>query len=404
MVDWDRVEELRSKGVGWDKIAADAKVGFHADSSAGDPGRALRALYHRRGGAARARKPSGDRGAAPGTERKGEPSRWTLLRLFYLLVPLVGIWFALAYFIPSPVGLLVPAFPWLGLLLAAVAVVLIWQLWRSTSGPRWNAVYRNGVVYGVVLGFVFSGVVALTASVAFGCPFLPAGSSLGPVSNSGWTAGSQAIAPWYKVPTNAWQDGGKPVVYFYGATWCPYCSASSWAVWKALKAFGMTSGGTLDYSATSDVYPGTPEIVLSGITMGARGSYAPVAAFQVSEDTSGVESTYPGTASCTQQAYVTAYATGIPFVVVNGQYEHDASLVLPQNLSSYASGNNGGAAAVAASVLNETGAPWASIQFSAYWFMAFLVKVSGQQLTTLANDFGWTSADKAAVANDLALM
>ena len=47
MVDWDRVEELRSKGKDWDEIADDPKVGFHPDSSVHEAGRALRGLYHR---------------------------------------------------------------------------------------------------------------------------------------------------------------------------------------------------------------------------------------------------------------------------------------------------------------------------------------------------------------------
>jgi len=47
MVDRDRVEELRSKGWDWEKVAVDPKVGFHAAASAGDPGPTLRPLYHR---------------------------------------------------------------------------------------------------------------------------------------------------------------------------------------------------------------------------------------------------------------------------------------------------------------------------------------------------------------------
>ena len=44
MVDWDRVEELRGKGWGWDRIADDEDVGFHPEASVTEPGRALRAL------------------------------------------------------------------------------------------------------------------------------------------------------------------------------------------------------------------------------------------------------------------------------------------------------------------------------------------------------------------------
>jgi hypothetical protein len=36
MVDWDRVEQLRSKGWDWERIAADPKVGFHPEASVHD--------------------------------------------------------------------------------------------------------------------------------------------------------------------------------------------------------------------------------------------------------------------------------------------------------------------------------------------------------------------------------
>ena len=53
MTDWSRVEKLRTKGVEWDEIAEDERVGFHADKGT-NPGRALKTLYYsrrsRRGG------------------------------------------------------------------------------------------------------------------------------------------------------------------------------------------------------------------------------------------------------------------------------------------------------------------------------------------------------------------
>ncbi len=383
MVDWDRVEELRSKGVAWGEIADDPKVGFHADASAGDPGRALRALYHRSKARTR-RKPS-----APSTPRRigaAGDSRWSLVRIGYLALPVVAVWFLLAYVAPSPVGILVPAIPWLGLALAVVAFVFVYALWRSTGGRRWSPVLRGTLIGGIILGLVVGGAIALAGSLIFGCPYLPPASALA-TQPGGWSSGH--ISPW--------QEGGKPVLYFYGATWCPYCSASSWAIWKTLTEFGTVSGADFThYSSSTDVYPNTPEVVLAGIQLSSSSI-----AFQVSEDTSGVGGTTPVTSSCYQLAYVSAYSGGsIPFGVVNGQYIHyGSSFVDPANLQPW---EKTGDLAVKESVANETntsGSPWTYIQDATWWLMAFLAKATGIAVATLATEVSphWSSATIAAV-------
>src|SRR5260221_13404644 len=99
MVDWDRIERLRSRGWDWDRIASDEKVDFHADSGAGEPGRALRSLYFQRRSRAQ-RRPTSEDGGTGGGGTSDRP-RWTLLRFAYVLTPLFAIWFVLAYFFPS---------------------------------------------------------------------------------------------------------------------------------------------------------------------------------------------------------------------------------------------------------------------------------------------------------------
>lgn len=401
MVDWDRVEELRSKGLGWDKVADDPKVGFHADASAGDPGRQLRALYHRNRSRVQ-KKPSVASGGGKGAkDAKGSSEGWTLVRFLYLLAPLVGVWFVLAYFIPAPIGLVIPALPYLGLILTGVVLVLIWALWRATRGPRWSPIYRNTVIGGVVLGLVVSGLIGLTGTLAFGCPFLPSGSSLTPASSSGWD----------KVPTSAWQDGGQPVFFSFGATWCPYCSASSWAEFKALTFFGAVSGTSLSYSSASDSPASVPEIVLADLTLGPIGGHAPASSVQIREDTSGVRGNSPGTANCIQQAYLTSYDpnVGIPFVVINGQYVHSGTLVDPNCLQPWWAGSNGGNLAVKNSVVNETAAgsggnPWNCVSSATYWMAAMIALSTGQQLTTLKNSYLWNSTTLGHIQTDYNLL
>jgi len=387
MVDWDRVEELRSKGWDWDRIADDPKVGFHPDASVQEPGRALRGLYHRQRSRRQRQGPGPESTPAVAKkEREQAERKWTLPRIGYLLVPIFGIWFALAYFVPSPVGLVIPAIPYLALVLVVAAFLLIFGLFRS-SGARWSKVYRTTLITGVVIGLVVSAMLAVGGVLFFGCPVLPA------------SGASEPGPGWMKVSAPAWQDGGKPVLYFYGATWCPYCSASSWAVWKALTEFGSVSGEATSYSSSTDVYASTPEMVLAGISLSSS-----TIALQVSEDTSGVEGNFPGTANCQQQAYVTAYSGGsIPFVVINGQYVHGGSTVIdPSTLSTWAGGNNGGAPAVQTSVSGESGAPWSAVQTQAWWIMAFLAKASGESVSQLASQYSWSSSTQSQVAADVA--
>lgn len=391
MVDWDRVEELRSKGWDWAKIAGDPKVAFRPDAAIRDPGRALRALYHRQ--RARERR-QGPEPSAPKRSPLESERKWTLTRIGYLAVPLLGVWFTLAYVAPSPVGLLVPAIPYLALGLVVAAFVLIFALWRKVDGKRWSPMLRTTVIGGVVLGLVVAGITGLAGALIFGCPYLPPGSSLSSTSAPGWEKGNIA----------SWQDGGRPVYFFYGATWCPFCSASSWAIWKALTEFGgsVAAGSFSDYSSGTDSFPNTPEVVLAG----AQSST--IVAMQVSEDTSGVQNTQPATASCYQQAYVTAYSNGIPFLVINGQYIHTGTLVNPQSLSTWASGANGGDTSVQTSVQNEVavtgGNPWLVVQAPAWWIMAMLAKTTGQSVSTLSSTYSWSASTTQNVTADLRLL
>ncbi len=385
MVDWNRVEDLRSKGWGWDRIADDPKVGFHPDTSVQEPGRALRGLYHRQ----RSRERRQDAPTAPSKkEAEVRERRWSLVRVGFLVAQVFAIWFSLAYLVPSPVGLILPAVPYLALGLAVAAFVLVFGLWRS-GGPRWSKTFRTTLVTGVVLGLLVTGMLALGGVLFFGCPYLPSAASGTSQPGPGWSS--------YSV--GAWQDGGHAVVYFYGATWCPYCSASSWAVWKALTEFGQVSGVYTGYSSSTDVYPSTPEMVLADAQVTST-----TVSFQVSEDTSGVGGTFPPTANCYQQAYVSAYSGGsIPFVVVDGVYVHGgSSLVNPADLQSW---SGSGAATVQSAVASENtapGSPWLVVQDQAWWVMAFIAKASGEPVGQLASQYGWSSATQSQVAADVA--
>jgi hypothetical protein len=133
-----------------------------------------------------------------------------------------------------------------------------------------------------------------------------------------------------------------------------------------------------------------------------------------------VEGNVPATSSCYQQAYESAYAGGgIPFVVINGQYVHQGSLVSPSNLAAWRAGANGGDSSVQASVSGETsvsggnawtsGGPSSSVQNAAWWMMALIAYSLGWTVSNL-NTYGgssyydWTAADISNVGTDLGLI
>jgi hypothetical protein len=386
MVDWDRVDQLRKNGWDWDEIASDPKVGFQAVKGAGDPGRNLQVLYRKRKGRATAASeaaPKPSKRIADEAERK-----WGLVRGGYLATPLLGMWALMAFLVPSPVGLILPAIPYVAFFVAIAAIILIYGLYRSSK--RWSAVYRNTLIGGIVLGLVFAGVVALAGVLAFGCPVLPSAATLPSEPGPGWV----------KAGVTPWTQNGLPVVYFYGASWCPYCSASSWAIWKTLYEFGSLSGNYTSFSSSTDVYAGTPEMVLGNAVLNS-----PNITFVVSEDLSGVDGSFPGTSNCYEAAYVGAYSGGsIPFVVINGQYIHGGStLIDPTTLASYTNSMTSGAGAtqVEQQVHSESGSAWNAVSTQAYWMMAMCAKAAGGNVAYLAAHYGWSSGTRAAVANDM---
>ncbi|HTW40670.1 MAG TPA: DUF929 family protein [Thermoplasmata archaeon] len=392
MVDWDRVEQLRDKGWDWDRIADDPKVGFHPETSVRDPGRALRGLYHRqKSRESRTGKEVPATKAAQKQQEQVRERRWSLVRIGWLLTPLFGIWALLAYVAPSPVGVIVPFFPWVALGLAAAAILLLFALWRSQE-KRWTPVFRTSVVAGLVLGLAVAGAFGVT-SLIVGCPYLPPASTLSSTPGPGWSQAS----------VNSWQESGKPVLYFYGASWCPYCSAGSWTLFKALSDFGTVTGasGALGFSSTADVYPGTPEIILGNVGFSSN-----TITLVVNEDVSGVDGSFPTASGCIEQAYVTAYSgSAIPFVVINGQYLHAGSPIInPSDLQSWSYSSTGGtgASTVYSQVNSENGSAWNVVQGQAWWIMTFLTKATGESVGTLAAQYRWSTATQNAVTSDLA--
>jgi hypothetical protein len=78
-------------------------------------------------------------------------------------------------------------------------------------------------------------------------------------------------------------DGGKPLVVYVGAEYCPFCAAQRWPMVIALSRFGTFDGLRVSASAADDVFPNTATLSFHGSTY--RSDYL---AFQGVETTTNV--------------------------------------------------------------------------------------------------------------------
>jgi thiol-disulfide isomerase/thioredoxin len=62
-------------------------------------------------------------------------------------------------------------------------------------------------------------------------------------------------------------DGGKPLIFFMGAEWCPFCASERWALVEATSRFGKWSGlGELESRSGQDFFPSLATYDLSRAT------------------------------------------------------------------------------------------------------------------------------------------
>ena len=130
--------------------------------------------------------------------------------------------------------------------------------------------------------------------------------------------------------------GGKPLVFYLGAEFCPYCAAERWALVNALGRFGTFHGLRLTHSAADDVFPSTPTFSFDG----ARYT-SPYLTLQTVEYASNERqgSGYAPlqTPSAPQQSLFSRFDAppfvaergAIPFVYLGGRYVSQGSQVQP---------------------------------------------------------------------------
>jgi hypothetical protein len=211
--------------------------------------------------------------------------------------------------------------------------------------------WKRGVAFGLAL--------ALVLASASGLAIWAAG-----IPNLSPNVSAEPGAGWEKAPNPLWTNGGKPVVFFYGSVACPFCSASSWAIYASLAAFGSWSGTSYSSSNPGDTYPNTPEVSLAGASLSSA-----YLSWDGKEGSDRTQISEPPV-SLTEQAYLNAYSNGIPFLVIGGTYIHTGSIVSPVVLQ----GQTAAQVAQSLSSANPSDPVYSSIESQVNYLEAYLAK------------------------------
>ncbi|HUZ87256.1 MAG TPA: DUF929 family protein [Candidatus Baltobacterales bacterium] len=122
---------------------------------------------------------------------------------------------------------------------------------------------------------------------------------------------------------------GKPLVFYFGAEYCPYCGAERWPIIVALSRFGTFSGLKTTSSSSTDIYPNTPTFTFHGGTYTSQ--YIDFQAVETSDRNQNALET----PTASQQALVNQYDTSgsIPFVDLGNRYAFAGAMYLPDVLA-----------------------------------------------------------------------
>lgn len=125
-------------------------------------------------------------------------------------------------------------------------------------------------------------------------------------------------------------SGGRPVVFYYGAEFCPYCAAERWAMIIALSRFGTFTGLKTTTSSSSDIYPNLATFTFHGATYSSQ--YVEFQSVETSDrNQNPLENPTPA-----QVALVSRYDTGgsIPFVDFANRYAFNGATYTADAMSS----------------------------------------------------------------------
>jgi hypothetical protein len=129
--------------------------------------------------------------------------------------------------------------------------------------------------------------------------------------------------------TPAVESGGKPVVTYIGAEYCPYCAAERWPMVVALSRFGTFSNLGTTSSASADIFPNTATFSFHGSSY--TSDYLVFSSVETETNKPSATGGYTtlDTPTAQQQQLLSTYDTkqytggstgGIPFVMIGNLY------------------------------------------------------------------------------------
>jgi uncharacterized protein DUF929 len=128
--------------------------------------------------------------------------------------------------------------------------------------------------------------------------------------------------------------GGKPVVLYVGADYCPFCAAERWSLVIALSRFGTVGGLGLTTSSSTDVYANTNTFDFSHLTFSSDVLDAQAVELQ-DRNQQPLQTPNPSQAAALQaldQAPYTSSPGAIPFIDIANKYVAISSGYDPQLL------------------------------------------------------------------------
>jgi hypothetical protein len=195
--------------------------------------------------------------------------------------------------------------------------------------------------------------------------------------------GAGTANPLTRIDAPALRAGGKPLVLYIGAEFCPYCAGERWAIVNALSRFGRFAGLRLTHSASDEAYANTPTFSFYRSTYTSR-----YVAFQGVEvrsnrrDASGQYATLQPPTAAQRRAfetydappYVSSDVRGsIPFLVLGGRSLLVGGQYLPESLQGRTHG------AIASALADPDTAQARAVVGGANWITAALCRVTGDR-------------------------
>jgi uncharacterized protein DUF929 len=121
-------------------------------------------------------------------------------------------------------------------------------------------------------------------------------------------------------------SGGKPVIIYIGADYCPYCAFQRWPLIMALMRFGNFTNLSYMLSSSTDVYPDSPTFTFYGSSY--KSNYIVFQGFEQEDRSQGPLMTVPSNYTGVFSQFGSSY----PFIDFGNRYTMSGSLFFPDQL------------------------------------------------------------------------